>query len=197
VTAAVTALRRAGRGKVAVELDGSPWRVLPLEAVLASGVTVGTPLDRPRARRLRAELRRVEARDVALSALARRDHTAAMLRGRLDAVGIAPVDRDAALAALERTGLVDDVRVARTRAAALAARGAGNGMIRDDLERRGLPGEVVDDAIASLEPELERARRLVRPAGGDRRDARRLVARGFDEDVVAAMIAPCAETELG
>ena len=197
MTAAVTALRETGRDRVAVELDGAPWRVLPLEAVVAAGVTVGVPLDRERARRLRAELKRVEARSVALAALSRRDHTAATLRDRLDARGIAPADRDATLATLERTGLVDDGRVAASRAAALAARGAGDAMIRDDLEQRGVTEEIVSAAIAALEPELERARRLVGPGGADLRGARRLAARGFDEDVVAAVIASRAATELG
>ena len=70
-TPVVTALRRAGRSRIAVELDGRPWRVLPAEPVLAAGLGAGVPLDRERARRLRTELRRVEARSAALSALSR------------------------------------------------------------------------------------------------------------------------------
>ena len=37
----VTALRARGRGRVAVELDGAPWRTVPLEAVYAAGLAVG------------------------------------------------------------------------------------------------------------------------------------------------------------
>src|SRR5262249_8249412 len=108
-----------------------------------------------------------------------------------------PADRDATLAALERAGVLDDARAARGRAKALAERGSGDAMIRDDLERRGVFGDVLDDAIAALEPELERARRLVGADGGGHRAARRLAARGFDEDVVAAVVAPRADAELG
>ena len=40
-TPVVTALRARGPGRVAVELDGRPWRVLPLEAVYAGSLAVG------------------------------------------------------------------------------------------------------------------------------------------------------------
>ena len=56
----VTALR-ARRGRVEVEVDGSPWRTLPLEVVGRSGLLVGLELDRPRLRLVRRELRRAEA----------------------------------------------------------------------------------------------------------------------------------------
>ena len=40
----VTALRARG-GRVAVELDGRPWRVVPGTAVLEAGLAVGCPLE--------------------------------------------------------------------------------------------------------------------------------------------------------
>ena len=196
-TPVVTALREAGRGRIAIELDGSPWRVLPAESVLAAGLDTGVALDRERARRLRTELRRVEARGAALSALSRHDLSAAALRGRLAAKGIAPVDRDAAVETMERAGLVDDRRFARDRAATLAARGAGDALIRDDLERRGVAADVVGEAIASVEPEFDRARRIMADAGSSPRALRRLVAKGFSEDALDGLIADRPEAELG
>jgi SOS response regulatory protein OraA/RecX len=196
-TPVVTALRKAGRGRVSVELDGSPWRVLPVEPVLAAGLSAGVPLDRARARRLRAELRRVEARSTALSALSRTDHTTATLRDRLAARGVAPADREAALETVRRAGLVDDARFARGRASALAGRGAGNALIRDDLERRGVAAQLIAEAIAGLEPEPERARRVVVAHGSAPRTLRRLAAKGFAEDVLDGLIADQPGTELG
>src|SRR2546428_13554416 len=111
--AVVTALKPAGRDRIAVELDGGPWRVLPLEAVLAAGLETGVELDRPRARRLGRVLRRLRARDTAFRALGARDHTTATLRDRLDARGIPPTERDAVVETMQRTGLVDDERFAR------------------------------------------------------------------------------------
>lgn len=196
-TPVVTSLRKTGRDRLAVELDGAPWRVLPAESVLAAGLGPGVPLDRDRARRLRGELRRVEARSAALSALGHADHTSTTLRRRLAAKGVAPVDREAAIETMERAGLVDDARFARARAAALAARGAGDLMIRDDLDRRGVALDLVDEAIGALEPELERARRLLAAHPEPRRALRRLAGRGFAEEVLEAVVADQRGTELG
>jgi len=197
---AVSALRRVGRDRIAVELDGTPWRTFPLEVVLAAGLDLGVELDRSRARRVARERRRVEARAAALLALQRREHTAASLRARLAERGIGPAPREEALAALERAGLVDDERYARGRAAALAARGCGDRMIRDDLARRGVGDELIDAALAALEPEPERARRLVETLGRSARTLRRLAARGFAEEALEPLeplVANPRETELG
>ena len=130
---------RAGRRVVAVELDAGPWRVVPLEAVLVAGLTVGGELDRQRARLLRRELRRLEARDVALG-----PSLAAITRGVARTPAGASAERHRSCATrrsrrVERAGLVDDARFAASRAALLAARGAGDAMIEDDLARKGVP----------------------------------------------------------
>ena len=91
---------------------------------------------------------------------------------------------------LGRLGYVDDARVARTRAEQLAARGSGDALIRDDLERRGIGGEAIEEALAELEPERERAARVVAQRGRGPRTARYLASRGFGEEAFAALIAP-------
>ncbi len=193
----VTRVRKAGRDRVAVELDGAPWRILPAEPVVAAGVRTGVALDRARARRLRAELRRVEARNVALSALSRADHTTATLRAKLAAKGIAPAAREATLETVGTPGLVDDARFAKARAALLAERGAGDAMIRDDLERRGVQGQLIGRAIAMLEPEAARAAEILAAQGNTPRTLRRLAAKGFGEDALEALVADQPGTELG
>ena len=196
-TPVVTAIRKAGRHRVSVELDGTLWRVLPAESVVAAGVRTGVTLDRERARRLSAELRRVEARNVALSALSRADHTTATLRAKLAAKGIAPAAREATLATVERAGIVDDARFAQARASLLADRGAGDALIREDLERRGVAGKVIVHAIAMLEPEAARAARILAAEGNTPRTWRRLTAKGFGEDALEALVADQPEGELG
>jgi SOS response regulatory protein OraA/RecX len=181
----VTAVRPGRRGRVLVELDGAAWRELPAEAVAAAALVPGLVLDRERLRRLRRELRRREALGVAGRALAARDASAAELEARLRRRGVPPAARREAQAALERAGLLDDGRFAERRADALARRGAGDALIRDDLERRGIERALVERALAALEPEHERAARLV--ASG--RSARWLAARGFAEETVAAAVA--------
>jgi len=193
----VTALRSAGRGKVAVEVDGVPWRVLPLEPVVAAGLSVGVALDRPRARRLRTELQRTNALRVGLTALRYADHTAATLDRRLTARNVTPAQRESTIETLSRAGLVDDARFAERRAAALAARGAGDELIRADLESRGLPAELTTAATALLQPEEERARRIVAAEGRSTKVLRRLAAKGFSQDVLESLVADEPDTEVG
>jgi len=191
--AVVTALRERPRGRVEIELDGASWRVVPADAVVRAGLLVGRSLDRETARTLGRELRRARALDVAARALRYRDHSRRSLEERLARRDVRPDASDAALAALERAGLVDDARVASTRADTLAERGYGDAAIRFDLERQGLAGELVDGAVAALVPERDRARRLVERRGADTKTARWLAGRGFDAASVEDAIGPFAE----
>jgi hypothetical protein len=151
--ALVTALRRAGRATVAVELDGSRWRVLPTEAVVRAGLQVGGELDRPRARILARERRRLAALDVAVASLRRRDRSELELRRRLEHRRVAPAERERALGTLRSAGVVDDGRYAVSRAEGLARRGWGDAAIRHELARNGIDGELAAAAIEALEPE--------------------------------------------
>jgi regulatory protein len=187
----VTGLRERPRGRVEVDLDGAPWRLVPADAVVRSGLAVGRALDRETARALGRELRRSEALDVALRALRYRDHSRRRLEQRLARRGAPAEARADALETLERAGLVDDARVAHGRAASLAERGWGDAGIRAALEAEGLDGGLVAEALAALEPERERARRLLGGAP-DARTLRRLGARGFDASTLEDL-APFAE----
>jgi SOS response regulatory protein OraA/RecX len=182
----VTALRERPRDLVDVEVDGSPWRTLPAEVVVRSGLLVGRELDRETARSVARELRRSRALGVAVVALRHRDLSSRRLDERLAARGIAAGARVDALAALERTGVLDDGRAAAGRAGGLARRGHGDAAIRFRLEQEGFPPGAVAAAIARLEPEAERARELVARRGRGASTARWLAARGFGEDVVEA-----------
>jgi SOS response regulatory protein OraA/RecX len=184
----VTALR-ARRRRVDVELDGAAWRTLPLEVVGRAGLGVGLELDRPRLRLLRRELRRAEALAVAGRALRTRDLSAHALDERL-ARDVAPAAREEAVAVLTRAGVVDDRRVAENRAAAMAARGYGDAAICHDLRRRGLEPDEIAAAVASLEPEADRAAALVARRGLGTKTARYLASRGFGEDVCATALEP-------
>jgi regulatory protein len=184
--AVITALRERPRGKVDVELDGAPWRLVPADAVVRAGLRVGRELDRATARLLGRELRRAEAIGAAARVLRYRDLSRRRLEERLDRRGTRPDAREDALAALEQAGLVDDLRVGSLRAQALAERGYGDAAIRFSLEGEGLAAEVVAEALAGLEPEGERARRLVEKRGGGPKTARWLAAHGFDEAALEA-----------
>lgn len=175
----LTSVRRDRRGRVALEVDGRPWRTVPAEVVVGCGLAPGTKLDRPLLRRLRRDLRRLEAVDVAAKALAHRDLSARRLRDRLETRGIRAPAADRAVAALASAGLLDDTRLAHARARSLAERGWGDAAISERLEREGLPETLVRAGLAEIEPERERA--VAASAGArDARAAWRLLARrGF------------------
>ncbi len=133
------------------------------------------------------------AADHAVRALARRDHSAAGLRAKLERAGISPPAQAAAIAALERAGYLDDARYARERAARLAERGYGDDWIRADLSAQGVGQEAIDPALAALHPEAERAALAFVEAGGGHRALRALARRGYSEGALESAAALVAD----
>jgi SOS response regulatory protein OraA/RecX len=119
-----------------------------------------------------------------------RDLSAAELDARLDRARIAPVARAETIERLTDVGAVDDERFARSRAQALADRGAGNLVVRHDLETRGIAPSAVEAAIALLEPETSRAARICARRGVGPKTARYLARKGFSEDAIESV---CSE----
>ncbi len=154
MTPVVTGLCERKRGRVAVELDGRPWRVLPTAVVVRAGLAVGRPLERTTARELAREVRRAKALAAATRSLAASDRSEQALDQRLARAGHSAAAREEAIAALARTGALDDVRLAERRAELLARRGYGDTAIRADLRRRQLEPDAAAAAVAALEPEL-------------------------------------------
>ena len=130
-----------------------------------------------------------DAVETALRALRSRDRSTAELDARLASKGVGETEREQVLETLERIGYVDDERFARTRAERLADRGSGDALIRHDLETRGVAPDVVETALAGLEPERERAARIVARRGRSLTTARYLASRGFGEDALEGVVA--------
>ena len=90
---------------------------------------------------------------------------------------------------LARMGYVDDEQYAAVLAEHRLARGWGPLRIEHDLATAGVPEAVVNAAIAALDRDL--VREAAQRAIGDRTGAaaaRRLGARGFDEDVADGLV---------
>jgi regulatory protein len=131
---------------------------------------------------------RRRALDRSIRALARRDHSAATLRAKLDRAGISPTAQTVVVETLERIGYVDDERFAQDRAAQLAERGYGDEWIRADLEAQGVGRELVDPALTLLQPELDRAATEAANAGGGLRSVRMLARRGFSDETLEVLM---------
>jgi SOS response regulatory protein OraA/RecX len=190
----LTAVRRSRPGRVALEVDGRPWRVVPDDVVVSCGLRAGIELERPLLRDLRRALRRSEALEAAVRTVSRRDLSAGRLRQRLDARGIAAPEAEAAVETLSSAGVVDDERLALARARSIADRGWGDAAIAARLEREGLPSGPVTQAIAELPTERERAAALI-SGEPDRRAAWRLLGRrGFAPDTVEDVLGVLDDT---
>jgi regulatory protein len=184
VAARVTALRRAAPGRVAVEVDGRPWRTVPDEVVVRVGLATGVEVERPLLRQMRRELERVRALDVAGRALSRRDLSERELDARLARARVGEDVAASVAETLRDAGVVDDEQVARHRAESLAERGWGDAAIATRLEAAGVAEDVARGALAALEPEPERARRVAEREPDVPKAARRLASRGFAPETV-------------
>jgi regulatory protein len=135
------------------------------------------------------EAPRNEALAVATRALARREHSQRTLRERLQRAGVTADDAEAVVEELRHAGLVDDARFAAERARVLAERGKGDAAIRFELECAGVGTAEIEVALGGLDPERQRAAALVARRGATPGTARLLAGRGFDEEVVTALVA--------
>jgi SOS response regulatory protein OraA/RecX len=188
-TPKLTALRRAKPGFVLLELDGAPWRTVPDAVVVSCGLAAGVELDRSLLRRLRTALREAEALATAGRVVRRRDVSRRGLEERLARAGVAAGPRERAVGAFVDAGAVDDRRLAERRAEALAERGWGDDAIRLQLEQAGIGMKDVEDAVANLPPEADRAARLAAGAKDPRKAWALLARRGFDPDTAADAVA--------
>lgn len=192
----VTALRERS-GRVWIELDGVPWRVLPTEVVVRAGLASGAELDRAAARTLARERRRHEGLGVASRALRTRDLSARRLSDLLARRRIAPATSSAVLATLHRAGIVDDGRFAGSRTRALAERNLGDAAIRSALEREGLDRDLVQAELGKLAPESERAGGIAASRGRTPSCARYLSRKGFSEESIETALGEIAHGGVG
>ena len=172
------------RDRVALELDGHPWRVVPTSAVARSGLWVWAWSSTAGARGdFRRELRRAEA----LEAAAPGARPAGAPRAPSSMPGSSgeestPSVRGEALDRLEELGAVDDERDSLRRARAqLAGRGYGDAAIVADLEQRGVEACAgYGGGRLASQPERERARAVSSNAWDPARRRQHGISRAAD-----------------
>ncbi|WP_066095691.1 recombination regulator RecX [Xanthomonas massiliensis] len=150
-----------------------------------------TPSSRRRRPREQTPLQR------ALGLLVRREHSRRELVNKLEARDIEPEQAQAAVERLAGEGWQDDTRFAESLVRSRAGGGYGPLHVRAELGTHGLPGELIEQAMAGYEGDWEaNARELVqRRFGGVPEDpARRrkaidlLARRGFPADILWRVI---------
>ena len=75
--------------------------------------------------------------------------------------------------------------------------GAGDALIRHELEGAGVASELVEEVVDLLEPERERARRIVEHARSRSADGPLPGAEGVPEETIAGVVASGRGDELG
>jgi regulatory protein len=135
-----------------------------------------------------------ELRAAAVALLARRDLASGALCERLTARGFAVTAAEAAVAELQREGIVNDARYAQNYVTYHAGRGQGPVRIAAELRRKGLGEALVEGALAegpdwaALARKVRAARFGAPPSGWAEkaRQARFLQYRGFSSDHIRA-----------
>ena len=102
------------------------------------------------------------AKQKALSLLDRRDYSRAELLGKLAEKGYDEAAAEIAVDRLVDLGFVDDARYAPIVVRHYAAKGYGAQRVRGELQRRGIPRELWDAAMAEMPEQDETLDRLLR-----------------------------------
>jgi regulatory protein len=144
---------------------------------------------------------RVSLRAQALRLLARREHTRAELKARLEAEGADAAELEAVLEEFSRCGWISDTRVVEQIAHARRSR-FGSRRIRQELLAKGVPDHLVEAAMPELkEGDIDAARAVWRkkfhaPPGNAAERARQvrfLQSRGFSLDLAMRVIREAGE----
>ncbi len=201
--ALISALRQTSEERVNVVLDDGTEIKATLGVVAELRLYVGRALEEEELRRLRASSSLALARNRGLELLSYRPMSCKELQDKLSQKGESPEDAAAAVDWLRERGFLDDGRYAGQVVRHYAGKGYGEGRIRQELYRRGIPRELWDDAFAEMpqaDDKLDRflSARLQDPS--DRAQVKKvsaaLLRRGYSwEEIRAALVRYRAEIE--
>ena len=182
--------------RILVYLEGGDLLRITQSELLHFGLYAGLDLDGETVVELRKSAARSETRTRAANMISARPLSKKELSGKLRAKGASEEDAAAAAGWLEEIGALDDAAYAAMLVRHYSAMGYGEGRLRDELYRRGVPKDLWDEALAAA-PEAEEVleRVIAQKTGGrplDEKGRRRLcdmlLRRGFSwRDVKAAM----------
>lgn len=141
----------------------------------------------------------------AANVLSLRPYSRAGLYRRLVEKGVAPEDAAYAVERLTELRLLDDDQYARDLCRIGRGKGWGAGRIRQELRRKGVGDECIEQALTGFEPDGDKLMRFVRARLGDdkpdraalRRISDGLYRRGFSWDEINEAISACLEEMEG
>lgn len=137
-------------GSTRVQVDGRPAWTVPADVVRELVLAVGRPVSGAAVERLEAAADEEGALRAALRLLERRHHGRRELERKLLRKGHGDRAVVAAIARLDRLGLIDDAAFAEAYVAARAGRGRGPVRLRRDLEALGVATGAIERALGVI-----------------------------------------------
>lgn len=177
------------------------------EIVIKNDVKVGQTLDDTKIETLLLKEEEKKAREHALNLLSYRDRSCREVRDRLKGKGYDPQIIDRVVVSLQQTLLLNDERFAREWSRErLKSRPMGAKLLRQELQKKGIPSPIVDQTIEDLYTARDEKQLAVRALGSrknryrtldqpkaQKRLADFLLRRGFSWDVVQEIV---SETKI-
>ena len=192
----IRALRQTSPERVSIELSSGEEIKATLSIAAEQRLFAGKTLEDAELEALRSSAALSLCKTRAVELLSYRPMSAKELRDKLTQKGENPEAAAAAVDWLCEKGLLDDSRYAGMVVRHYAAKGYGPGRVRQELQRRGVPRELWEEALRELpEPEDKLdaflASRLKDP--GDRAQVQKvsaaLIRRGFSWEEIRAALA--------
>ncbi len=191
----ITSIRQTSPGRLTIALDSGEELRSTLGVVTELRLFTGLVLDEAAAEALRLASGRALARERALELVSQRQMSRREPETKLRPQGGAPETASYCGAWLLDRGLLDEAAYAAAVVRHYAAKGYGEGRVRAELQRRGIPRELLDEALAAMPEDTSKidkyiASRLRDP--GDRDEVRKLSAalyrRGFSGEEIRSAL---------
>ena len=191
----ITSIRQTSPGRLTITLDSGEELRSTLGVVTELRLFTGLVLDEAAAEELRLASGRALARERALELVSQRQMSRRELETKLRQKGVDPGTASYCGAWLLDRGLLDEAAYAAAVVRHYAAKGYGEGRVRAELQRRGIPRELLDEALAAMPEDTSKidkyiASRLRDP--GDRDEVRKLSAalyrRGFSGEEIRSAL---------
>lgn len=199
----VSALRQLSPDRVLVTLEDGEEIRSSLGVVTDPRLYTGCALDDKALDAFRRDSLRALARDRALTLVSQRQYSAKELREKLLGKGVDADSADYCVQWLAEHGFLDEAHYAAAIVRHYAAKGYGPGRIRMELQRRGIPRELQDEALADAPEDTEKldrflARKLIDPTDRDavRKVTAALYRRGFSGEEIRSALLRLGSEEL-
>jgi len=175
----ITSLKQTTTEHVTVVLEDESEVKTTLGTVTELRLFAGRELNDRDMDILRRESKKALSREKALELVSQRQMSASELNKKLRDKGADEETADYCVQWILERGLLDEERYAAAVARHYAAKGYGEGRVRQELMRRGVPRDLWDDALSTMPEDRSRLDRLVASKlrdPGDRDAVRKLSA---------------------